>query len=70
MAQKIQYILEDVKYEGKAYKKTKRKVIRGSSSGIIFVPLRFVGQEFDVILIPKEDAYEADRREEVPTQQA
>jgi hypothetical protein len=54
MANKIQYYLEDVKYEGKAYKKLDKVVFEGSKSGILFVPKRFSGRVFDVILIPKE----------------
>ena len=54
---KYEFVLTDIKLPKillQAYTKLK-KVLNYSSGGIITVPKRFVGKEFYVILIPKEE---------------
>ena len=47
------YELEKVEISGVGY--VRNKTIRGgTTTGLIHVPKRFVGQEFQVILIPKD----------------
>jgi putative transposon-encoded protein len=52
-----QYVSEDIKLEtiilkGYVLEKTVRNM---GTSGVIFVPKRWVGKQFKVVLIPKED---------------
>jgi hypothetical protein len=61
------YKLEDVEFKGRAYKRKKRKVVDGTNSGIIYITKRFIGKEFDVILIPREDEK---TEQQVPAQTA
>lgn len=65
-----EYKLEDIEFKGKAYKRLGKKVINGGTSGVLHVPARFIKQEFDVILIPKEknERKEVDKGEVKGTQ--
>ena len=54
MPRQKEYNLEQVNFAGQAISKKNRKVIKGSTTGLLTLPNRFVGQSFDVILIPNE----------------
>ena len=49
-----QYILGKVEFSGEAFRRNNRKVLNHSTCGVITLPLWMIGQEFDLILIPKE----------------
>lgn len=50
-----QYVIEDVKFEGKAYYKKNKKVVNSKTYGMLCLPHWLIGQRFDVILIPVEE---------------
>ena len=57
---KQEYILKDLEFSGKAFRRNNRKIIKGSTGGLLTLPPRFVNQMFDIILIPVEVDNEAE----------
>ena len=49
-----EYTLENIEFNGKGYYRKHRKVIKGSTTGIIHVSKRLIGQDIDFIIIPKD----------------
>jgi hypothetical protein len=47
------YIPQDVEFNGRAIYMKDKKVINSSTYGMITIPTRFIGEDMDIILIPK-----------------
>jgi len=58
MARKREYIIEDVEFKGKAYKRKDRVVLNHKNCGIITLPIWMIGKKFNVILEPVEKSNE------------
>ena len=64
MSKEREYKLEDIKFEGKAYKRDNRIVRNHKTMGAIFVPTWMIGQKFDIILVVKDDKDKGTERKE------
>ena len=54
MPRKKEYPIEDISLNSRGYIRKNRKVVNSKTFGMLTFPERFIGQTFDVYLIPKE----------------
>lgn len=66
MAKPKEYPLGEVEFKGLAYRKNSRRIIKSSTAGLLTLPKRFIGQTFDIILIPKEVLNEKPTEDNTP----
>lgn len=55
MVRKKEYPIEDISLNSRGYIRKNRKVVNAKTYGMLTLPNRFIGQAFDVYLIPVEN---------------